>query len=582
MNKTVSTIISLLLGGMVITSVLGCPYPIYNSMHTSSVFSVSAISFLIMGVFLFFRSGWAVKITCFDVFVVFFLMFYITKNNTTDSLWNAGCFFLLLLFLSIRLFERIKYQYIYSSALIALVILSAWSYLQYFELAQSNNVNFKITGPYHNPGILGGVINILLIIVLSSVIQLLPKLYARKKTFYAIMCVVAFSLPAFVLTSARASWLALIVSVLYVCYINCRQRISIKKKVIYSFCTLCIWVLLSGFVYNMKPLSVHGRLLIWKVSWQMIKDKPVTGFGKGGFEANYLYYQAAYLKENPSGIDSYVAGNTHIAFNEVVRITVEHGLIGLLVYITFIFFTFLLPMRSDVISNSSKSVIFNIIIWGMFSYPNQIFTIITLFVIAYAILLNRNSNQSKRYLWQTKSLCNIYRFAQFLIAVPMIIYMGNCYNLYYEFQTYRSTSKIEEIANDTKFVRFQEAMPSDIGMLSLYAHILHKRNEEDKLLGVIHVLEKIYPTPSLLIQKGDLFQRIHNVTDAEKAYKLAAAMIPTRQKARYKLVLLYHAIGRDSEAVDLARILLSEKVKNYGFETYEMHQNLKKIFREIL
>lgn len=160
--------------------------------------------------------------------------------------------------------------------------------------------------------------------------------------------------------------------------------------------------------------------------------------------------------------------------------------------------------------------------------------------------------------------------------------MVNCYNLYCEFHTYRNSLKIEEIARDTKFIHFKEKMPNDIGMLTLYAHILHKRKEEDKLLKAINILENTYPTPSLFIQKGDLFQRTQNIIEAEKAYKLAAAMIPTRQKARYKLALLYHSLGRESEAVYLAKTLLSEKVKNYGFETYEMHQNLKKIFREIL
>ena len=578
MNKVISTVISFLISGMVITSIIGYPFNIYNSIHTSSIFSVSVISFLIIFIFIFHQPNKKNKITYIDVCVLFFLAFYIIKNNATNSLWNAGCFILLLLCISIKIIGNLKYQYIYYSTLIALFILSTWGYLQFFGLTQSNNINFQITGPYHNPGILGGVMSVLLIIILSAAIQLLPKLQKCNKFFYTVIFTIAFSLTVFALTSARAAWLALITSISYIYCINHKQLLSTKKKAIYFFCTICSFALLLGFIYNIKPLSAHGRILIWKVSWQMIKDKPINGFGKGGFEANYLYY----LDEKASDIDNFVAGNTHIAFNEVIRLTVEHGIIGFLAYTTFILLTFLLPMRNDVITNVSKSIIFNITIWGMFSYPNQIFIIITLFTITYAILLNRNSNQLKINLVQKKSLFKIIQFSLFVIAIPIIIYMVNCYNLYCEFHTYRNSLKIEEIARDTKFIHFKEKMPNDIGMLTLYAHILHKRKEEDKLLKAINILENTYPTPSLFIQKGDLFQRTQNIIEAEKAYKLAAAMIPTRQKARYKLALLYHSLGRESEAVYLAKTLLSEKVKNYGFETYEMHQNLKKIFREIL
>ena len=97
MNKVISTVISFLISGMVITSIIGYPFNIYNSIHTSSIFSVSVISFLIIFIFIFPQPNKKNKITYIDVCVLFFLAFYIIKNNATNSLWNAGCFILLLL-----------------------------------------------------------------------------------------------------------------------------------------------------------------------------------------------------------------------------------------------------------------------------------------------------------------------------------------------------------------------------------------------------------------------------------------------------------------------------------------------------
>ena len=56
-------------------------------------------------------------------------------------------------------------------------------------------------------------------------------------------------------------------------------------------------LLASYGLYKYRPDSVDGRMLIGKVGLEMIKNKPLTGFGAGGFAANYMYYQARYLKE---------------------------------------------------------------------------------------------------------------------------------------------------------------------------------------------------------------------------------------------------------------------------------------------
>ena len=134
---------------------------------------------------------------------------------------------------------------------------------------------------------------------------------------------------------------------------------------------LCI-VISVGTLYYLKPKSADGRLLIWKVSWQMIKDKPLTGFGKGGFAANYLYYQAKYLDcSSATTEERALAGNTHLAFNEPLRITVEYGIIGLFVYLSFIIWLLIPPKRKGAINIICKSLLVGIFIWGIFAYPDQ-------------------------------------------------------------------------------------------------------------------------------------------------------------------------------------------------------------------
>jgi len=54
--------------------------------------------------------------------------------------------------------------------------------------------------------------------------------------------------------------------------------------------------------FDEQDPSINTRLLIWKTTLEMIKDKPVLGFGIGTFKMNYLIYQAEFLKYNPDYI----------------------------------------------------------------------------------------------------------------------------------------------------------------------------------------------------------------------------------------------------------------------------------------
>lgn len=48
--------------------------------------------------------------------------------------------------------------------------------------------------------------------------------------------------------------------------------------------------------FDEQDPSINTRLLIWKTTLEMIKDRPIVGSGIGTFKMNYLIYQAEFLK----------------------------------------------------------------------------------------------------------------------------------------------------------------------------------------------------------------------------------------------------------------------------------------------
>ena len=134
----------------------------------------------------------------------------------------------------------------------------------------------------------------------------------------------------------------------------------------------------------------------------------------------------------------------------------------------------------------------------------------------------------------------------------------------------------------TSLSQLETAMKNETIFWPYYCHTLYKSQRDSILLDKITYWEQLYPSTHTYILKGDALQRTDKIKEAETAYWAAHFMVPSRQKARYKLALMYYQQKRISEANRLANEVLTEKVKVYGFETYEMHRELRRIFEDQL
>ena len=130
------------------------------------------------------------------------------------------------------------------------------------------------------------------------------------------------------------------------CLINiyCTQHgniLQLRYFKLLSVMILVISVIGALLLYHQKQNSANGRLLIWKVSCEMIKDKPIFGHGYGAFKVKYMDYQADYFKNNPNSIFAILADNVKHPFNEYIKIAVEFGIISLVTVVSLIMFILL-------------------------------------------------------------------------------------------------------------------------------------------------------------------------------------------------------------------------------------------------
>lgn len=340
-------------------------------------------------------------------------------------------------------------------------------------------------------------------------------------------------------------------------------------------------ILCVSFIYGMyqlRPMSANGRLLIWKVTAQMIQDRPLTGFGAEGFKQYYMHYQAAYLKTKGTEQEKYIAGNNHLVYNEPLRMAVEYGFLGMIIYIWFIYILFKAPVHTTIVSASARAVLITGTVWGLFSYPNEAFPILAILLIAISCLSSHDKN----------ILCAIYptayiykRFKVMLTAIicALGIILFNQYKAHHTFYNiYQSTTS----ANLESFIyrcsTLENNLKNETFFWMYYCNALNEMKYDQTLQSKIQNWERLYPTPETYIIKAESLERMGQEKEAEKLYRLASYMVPSRQKARSKLAILYKKQGKMKEALELANEILTEKVKNYSFETYRIHTALERIF----
>ena len=166
----------------------------------------------------------------------------------------------------------------------------------------------------------------------------------KRFLFFFAMMLMLFCL---LLTQARASWLALFVSFLFILgMLVWRRKLvfpKIKKKLIIII-PLLIFLLIPFFLsthniwrkswqravssFDFQQGSVRSRLLIYRDTLRMVKENPVLGVGLGNFKVIYPLYQD---QESLSG-DVRIE---HV-HNEYLQIAVESGIIGLSLFFWFL------------------------------------------------------------------------------------------------------------------------------------------------------------------------------------------------------------------------------------------------------
>ena len=419
---------------------------------------------------------------------------------------------------------------LFSALILSASLQAVVALLQKVGCLSSLHPLFDVTGTFNNPGPLGGYLAVGLVVAVLLYASSFRHWSTRTVLKVASIGVMG---TAFYWADSRAGLLAVAAGLL-MAYGGKMKFFGWRGR---AWC-VCLSVAAVAFVcillFAYRPLSANARLLIWRVSSDMVMDKPLLGHGVGAFEKKYMFYQADYFRNHPQSDFLNVADNVTYPYNELLHIAVETGMCGLVLFL-------LVAVSPFVFSDERtlKAVLAAWLIFAMFSYPVNVVPLMMNFALFTGLCRGK-----------TVSVLGVNRIFCGLAVVPLMGLLAVCGHV---------------------MLFFCESSTLLIDVLGRKV-----RNVEQ-----VDLLQKLPLSCETYCMRGDIYLERKSYGQAEESYKVAAEMIPTRIRPNYKLWNLYLLQQDTVNARKMALHILAQRVKVENTFSIKVRGRMKQFLDEI-
>lgn len=321
--------------------------------------------------------------------------------------------------------------------------------------------------------------------------------------------------------------------------------------------------------YFIKRGSADGRSLIWMASLTTWMHDMWLGVGVGGFRHACAEGIAEMWNANPDSAKFASAGVTDYAYNALVKVFVEQGLVGASLWITITLFAMWRLYKASV---SLFMGMVSLLVFSMFSYPFELlpYRIIAVMVFAW----NESREKSTLCLHLNKFICTfvgiiIIAFSWFLKA--------------------EITERIEQDKDATLFAGmrnsaflpdYYELLPYETDnpqYLFDFAKILREETRYEDSNAMLRMGTQVSADPMFYIIMGNNYRDEQLYDLAKEAYEKAYSIMPNRLYPMYLLMMMYADKGDEALANDMAKRVRHSYVKIESNATKQMQEKADSI-----
>lgn len=295
--------------------------------------------------------------------------FILLKNNVSNNNWQKILTTFLLIFIILINYEAILvFLQMLLKRPIGLLVEPTQMATVFGLGADEGGASFRPFGfAYHPNGLANNhLISLFIILTLNNYLKKMPKLFEKLCIFTAIVSGIVI-----LISLSRAAYIALFFAFLFIYFRRPKKvrlllsdfqkiikKIDKKYKVFFFLISLLLIFRLSNRLLNSiysfsETGGISTRLVQYQEAWDIFIRSPILGIGDQMFIP--ISYQLF-----PNGVMSYFPENVHQGF---FLFTIERGLIGLFIYLIFLYYL-IKNFKQSSISLVSKTMLYSGIIAG--------------------------------------------------------------------------------------------------------------------------------------------------------------------------------------------------------------------------
>lgn len=298
----------------------------------------------------------------------------------------------------------------------------------------------------------------------------------------------------------------------------------------------------------------------------------IRGNGLGSFKADYMPEQAKYLSSfHAVESERMLAGNTNHPFNEYLLLLIEQGLIGIALFLLLLVAVF----RSNVsFDTPALLAIVSIAIFSCFSYPFKYAFVWFMTIYCLASLNQREV-----------ALRTICFNKPFLLIILFILCFFSIKNILFE-RTWKRISLVAEKNNGlldnelSVFTKLYDEWNGNPYFLYNYASELKNVELYKQSVNIFLHCESYINTYDLQMQLADNYYQMGCWEEAERRYKLAQCMCPSRFLPLQGLLRIYVKSNNCILAERVALEIINKRIKIPSYTVSIIQEEAKTYLRK--
>lgn len=352
-----------------------------------------------------------------------------------------------------------------------------------------------------------------------------------------------------------------------------------NRWLMFSF--VAFLVVFLSFLFYEKSNSTLGRLLIWDVSFDMLKMNWLFGIGLGQFEIQYPIHQAAYFSRSVSAEFLQVAGMTYYAFNDWLQVAIECGVCGLALFV-FAFYSACACRAKDPSARAAKAcIVTTTLVLSLFFYPLSILPIQALLVFSLALLSSANND---RFSARVISLGPVITKIVYIgLIIACVFVLSQVIRRYKAVQAWKAAYTAHLFDRKQGLVLYRELIPqlkNNGEFLFNYGALLVEAGKPAEGELILRMAKHQFTHIDLYLYLGNAYKAMGKFEAADRSYEFASQMIPSRFYPKYLQAILYQEMGDTIRMQTKAREIVNMDVKVLSPTVHAIRKEMDNLLNE--